>query len=285
MTEVSALAPAKINLTLHVTGQRSDGYHLLDSLVVFTELGDQITLHEANALSLEITGAQAAGLAAEPDNLVLRAARLMGETRAAITLDKRLPVTSGMGGGSSDAATTLRLLAQKSGTALPDTAQAMTLGADLPVCLAAPVPSRMQGLGEAVTPVAHLPPLWMLLVNPGQGLPTPDVFKVLETKDNPPMPAQLPIWRDAVDLCAWLVTQRNDLEPPARHLLPVIDQVLNGLVAQPGCLLARMTGSGATCFGIFTSEAQRDHAAKALARPDWFIGATRSYGSPDTQRG
>ncbi|PVH30548.1 4-(cytidine 5'-diphospho)-2-C-methyl-D-erythritol kinase [Pararhodobacter oceanensis] len=281
MTEVSALAPAKINLTLHVIGQRSDGYHLLDSLVVFTELGDEIALREADALSLEITGAQAAGLAAEPDNLVLRAARLMGEAGAAITLDKRLPVTSGMGGGSSDAATTLRLLAQKTGAALPDTAQAMTLGADLPVCLAAPVPSRMQGLGEAVTPVAHLPPLWMLLVNPGQGLPTPEVFKVLETKNNPPMPAQLPMWRDARELCDWLASQRNDLEPPARHLLPVIDQVLDALAAQPGCLLARMTGSGATCFGIFISEAQRDHAAKALARPEWFIGATRSYGSPE----
>ena len=279
MSEASGLARAKINLTLHVTGQRADGYHLLDSLVVFADLGDQITLRDASELSLSITGPQAEALAVAPDNLVLRAARMMGVADAAITLDKRLPVASGMGGGSSDAAVTLRLLAKKTGQALPTVDQAMRLGADLPVCLAAPAPTRMRGLGERVDAVQGVPALWLLLVNPGQGLSTPAVFKALENKDNPAMPERLPGWDNARDLCHWLASQRNDLEAPARRMIPDVGRALGALSAQTGCLLARMTGSGATCFGVFETEGDLRHAAADMARPGWFTSPTRSAGS------
>ncbi|WP_334193399.1 4-(cytidine 5'-diphospho)-2-C-methyl-D-erythritol kinase [Pararhodobacter sp.] len=275
---VRALAPAKINLTLHVTGQRADGYHLLDSLVVFTEAGDGLTLADGPGLSLDLTGPAAAALAVEPDNLVLRAARAVGASRAAFTLDKRLPVASGMGGGSSDAAAALKLLAGR-GFAPPDAAGLMRLGADLPVCMAAPAPCRMRGLGEAVEPLAGVPALWLLLVNPGQGLSTPAVFKALSRRDNPPMPEVLPRWSDDRALAEWLAVGRNDLEPPARGIMPGIGDLLAGLAAQPGCLLARMTGSGATCFGIFAGEGALQDAARALAAPGRFVLATRSLPS------
>lgn len=271
---LSRLAPAKINLTLHVTGQRADGYHLLDSLVVFAEAGDQLGFEPGPDLSLVITGPRVGALVAEPDNLVLRAARLVGG-RGRFTLDKRLPVASGMGGGSSDAAAALKLL-EAEGHAVPPTGALMRLGADLPVCMAAPSAARMGGLGERVERLESLPPLWLLLVNPGQGLSTPAVFKALSYKNNSPMPAQLPRWRDAADLAAWLATQRNDLEPPARALMPVITELLEAIAGQPGCRLARMTGSGATCFGLFADAASRDAAAAALARPDRYVAATKT---------
>lgn len=275
----SRLAPAKINLTLHVTGQRPDGYHLLDSLVVFADVGDVVTLRRGMGVSLQMSGAFAPALGSGPDNLVLRAAQMMQAENAALSLDKRLPVASGMGGGSSDAAAALHLLAQSSGHPLPDTAQAMTLGADVPVCLAAPNPSRMRGLGEHVEPVANVPPLWLLLVNPGAALATPDVFKALTSKTNSAMPAQLPKWHDAADFCAWLATQRNDLEVPAQHLAPAISRSLVDLAAQSGCQLARMTGSGATCFGVFADQTRLLAAEKSLATPGRFIAATRTTGS------
>lgn len=278
------LAPAKINLTLHVTGQRDDGYHLLDSLVVFAELGDHLRLEpKQDDLSLEITGEMSGALKAEPDNLVLRAARLMGAQSGGFVLDKRLPVASGMGGGSSDAAAALALLRARDGSAVPTTDQLMTLGADLPVCAAAPTPSRMQGLGEMVSPVASLPALWLLIVNPGQGLSTPSVFKALPNKSNPAMPATLPALETSAALCQWLATQRNDLQAPACGLLPVINDVLSALKSQRECGLARMTGSGATCFGIFPDERRCNHAAEALQalHPNWFVASTRSFASPE----
>jgi len=275
----SRLAPAKINLTLHVTGQQANGYHLLDSLVVFAELGDQISVCDAPGLVFSLSGPQATALADEGDNLVMRAARLMGAKNVALSLDKRLPVASGMGGGSSDAAATLHLLSEWHGEPLPDTAQAMQLGADVPVCLAAPHPCRMRGLGEDVVPVAGVPPLWMVLVNPGQGLSTPAVFKALTSKTNAPMPKALPTWRDAADICAWLETQRNDLEAPACALIPEITGVLDNIRGQEGCYLARMTGSGATCFGLFADQAQANAAARALSQPGWFVTATRTAAS------
>jgi len=273
---LTRVAPAKINLTLHVTGQRADGYHLLDSLVVFAEAGDGLMLRDGKGLTLALTGPCAAALAADPDNLVLRAARAMGVADAAFTLDKRLPVASGMGGGSSDAAAALHLLARARGLPLPDSGALMRLGADLPVCMAAPAPARMRGLGERVESLPGVPALWLLLVNPGQGLSTPAVFKALEHRANPPMPALLPSWPDARALCGWLATMRNDLQAPAQTLMPEIGGLLAQITAQPGCLLARMTGSGATCFGIFADQAGRDAAAQALARPGRFVLATRS---------
>ncbi|MCW1931893.1 4-(cytidine 5'-diphospho)-2-C-methyl-D-erythritol kinase [Pararhodobacter zhoushanensis] len=277
---VSRLAPAKINLTLHVTGQREDGYHLLDSLVVFAEAGDLLTLRTGPGLSLDLIGPCAAALAPEPDNLVLRAARLTAAQGVAFTLDKQLPVASGMGGGSSDAAAALHLLAEARDLPLPGTEALMRLGADMPVCMAAPAPQRMRGLGERVDPVAGIPALWLLLVNPGQGLSTPAVFKAMTQRRNPAMPDALPDCPDAESLCAWLAGMRNDLQAPAIALMPQIEALLADIGAQNGCLLARMTGSGATCFGIFTDETAMRAAATALSAPGRFILPTRSLPSP-----
>lgn len=280
---VNAIAPAKINLALHVTGQRADGYHLLDSLVVFADRGDRLTLRPVpggNVLSLR--GPHADGVPPGPDNLVLRALSLIGARGLQVTLDKRLPPASGMGGGSSDAASALRLAACAQGLSLPDNAALMGLGADLPVCLQAPLPCRMQGLGEAVTPLAGIPALWMLIANPGEPLPTPQVFHALQRRKNPPLPP-FPAtgWNDAAGLCAWLAADtRNDLEQPARAVMPSIAALLSEMADQPGCLLARMTGSGATCFALFDSRAQLRRAARLLARPDRFVVACRSWPSP-----
>lgn len=274
------LAPAKINLTLHVTGQRADGYHLLDSLVVFVDFGDRLALAPgADGLSLELTGPQAAGVPPDTDNLVLRAALLAGAGPARLRLDKHLPPASGMGGGSSDAAAALRLLAREQGLALPDTAALMVLGADLPVCMQAPRPCRMRGLGEQVEVLEDVPGLHVLLVNPGMPLATPAVFAALSQRQNAPMPEALPRWADGAALARWLAGMRNDLEAPARLLMPEIGQVIEALSAQPGCLLARMTGSGATCFGLFDGAASLAAAKAALDGPvrngqSWFVAAT-----------
>lgn len=268
------LAPAKINLTLHVTGRRGDGYHLLDSLVVFAAFGDRLSLEAGGTeLSLAITGPQAAGVPPDADNLVLRAAALIGAAPARLRLEKHLPPTSGMGGGSSDAAAALRLLAAAQDLPRPPIAALMRLGADLPVCMAAPEPCRMRGLGEQVEPVPGVPGLHLLLVNPGRPLATPAVFAALGQRDNAPMPAELPRWADGLELARWLAGMRNDLETPARRLMPEIAQVLDALAGQPGCLLARMTGSGATCFGLFDGAQRLAAAAAALRRAGagWFV--------------
>lgn len=258
-------APAKLNLTLHVTGRRADGYHMLDSLVVFLDIGDVVTL-TPGPLALHLTGPFAAGLADQPDNLCLRAARLAGR-EARITLEKNLPVASGIGGGSADAAAVLRALdARPHGTE--------TLGADVPVCLCGR-PTRMRGLGEILDPLPPLPELHVLLVNPGQGLSTPQVFKALENRDNPPMPDPLPAWPDAAALIAFLRDCRNDLEPPAIRLMPAISTCLAAMRDQ-GAQLARMSGSGATCFGLFPDRAQAHSARAAIAAayPAWWVAAS-----------
>lgn len=281
---LSALAPAKINLALHVCGRRDDGYHHLDSLVVFAGIGDGITLRPGRGLSLTLRGRLAAGVPAGADNLVLRAARLTGARDLAITLDKRLPAASGMGGGSSDAACLLRLVVQAQGLALPGTAALMRLGADLPVCMRAPSPCRMQGLGEVITPLPGIPALWMLIANPGLPLATPSVFRALQQPDNAPLPP-LPAACGPHDFARWLAENtRNDLQAPAMALMPEIGALLAGIARQPGCLLARMTGSGATCFGLFDSRRSLRAARAALAQPDRFIAATRSLASPPGAR-
>lgn len=271
---IAEFAAAKINLSLHVTGQRGDGYHLLDSLVVFADVGDRVTVAPAPDLGLTLAGPRAAGLLAEADNLVLRAARAFGTDHgAAITLDKHLPVASGIGGGSADAAAALRALARLWDLPLPDAAAVLRLGADVPVCLHGR-PVRMQGVGDIITPLPALPAAWLVLVNPGVGVSTPAVFKALARKDNPPMPA-LPACPDLPVLARWLAAQRNDLEPPALALQPVIGQVQAALAAQPGCHLARMSGSGATCFGLFATNAEAEAAAAAIAAaaPEWWVQA------------
>ena len=270
---VAEFAPAKVNLTLHVTGQRADGYHLLDSLVVFADVGDRVSVRQAARLDLQITGPQAAALPASDDNLVLRAARLMGG-QAAIMLEKVLPVASGIGGGSADAAATLRALTRL-GRALPDAAQVLTLGADVPVCLRGEA-VRMQGVGEVLSPVPELPEAWLVLVNPGMGVVTPQVFRGLVRKDNPPMP-DLPPLPSAAALAAFVAQMRNDMEAPALALAPVIGTVKSALAVQPGCLLARMSGSGATCFGLFADSKSARAAAQAVqaAQPGWWVAPAR----------
>ncbi len=263
-------APAKVNLTLHVTGQRADGYHLLDSLVVFAGVGDGIAVGPGQGLTVD--GPFASQVPAGADNLVLRAAGLMGG--ASVRLTKNLPVASGVGGGSSDAAAVLRALARM-GRPLPDASQVLSLGADVPVCLAGPQAMRMQGIGEVLTPVPNLPPCWLVLVNPGVPVPTGAVFQGLSRRDNPPMPAQLPPLADARALADFLTACRNDLEPPARQLAPTVDDCLRSIAASEGCLLARMSGSGATCFGLYAHQHQAQAAAEDLraAQPEWWVVA------------
>lgn len=264
-------APAKINLCLHVTGRRADGYHLLDSLVVFAGVGDQVSGTLADPPSLSVEGPKAAGLTGEGDNLVLRAARAMGVS-ARIVLEKHLPVSSGIGGGSADAAATLRLLARLSGRALPEAAAVLALGADVPVCLAGR-PARMTGIGEGLAPLPPLPEVWLVLANPGVALSTPAIFRALARADNAPLPRDLPRLRSAADLAAFMMMQRNDLEPPALALEPVIGRVKAALSAQAGCLMARMSGSGATCFGLFADPLAAHAAARAIraAEPGWWL--------------
>lgn len=268
---VTEFASAKVNLCLHVTGQRADGYHLLDSLVAFVGIGDRLVARPASAASLTLAGPFGADLPGGPDNLVLRAAAGFGAA-AAFTLDKHLPPASGIGGGSADAAAALRALARLTGKAIPG-GLALRLGADVPVCLAAR-PARMRGVGEVLDPVT-LPQGWIVLANPRVEVPTPAVFRALARKHNPALPDTMPHWPDMAALAAWLATQRNDLEAPALAIAPVIAQVLAALRAQEGTRIARMSGSGATCFGLFAEEAPARAAETAIAaaHPGWWVAA------------
>jgi 4-diphosphocytidyl-2-C-methyl-D-erythritol kinase len=284
---VSAFAPAKINLTLHVTGRRDDGYHLLDSLVVFADVGDELFAEPAAELSLALAGPMAGRVPEGGDNLVLRAARMVCPPGrgAALRLHKALPVSAGLGGGSADAAAAVRAIAALYGLPLPDAAALAPLGADVPACLAAR-PVRMCGIGERLHPVA-IPPLHFVLVNPGVSLSTPEVFTALEKKENAPMPEEFPAWPDAASFCRWLAARRNDLETPACALAPAVGDVLARLDETEGCLLARMSGSGATCFGLFGDAAAARRTAEELARafPGWWVRAAASLQAGDATEG
>ncbi len=269
-------APAKINLYLHLIGRRDDGYHLLDSLVVFAEIGDVLSAEQAETLSLRVEGPFAAGLSAEPDNLVLRAARALAEEAgvsagARIVLEKNLPVASGIGGGSADAAAALRLLCRSWGVS-PDRAGlarlAGGLGADVPVCLAGRA-CRMGGIGERLEPAPTLPRCGVVLVNPGIAVATADVFRARRGawSSRAALPAG---WTDSAAMAADLARLRNDLEPAATALRPVIADVLVALTAAPGCMLARMSGSGATCFGLFADRTAARRAVNGLRRTGWW---------------
>ncbi len=281
MTETVWPARAKVNLYLHVVGRRADGYHLLDSLAVFPDIGDSLSAAPAADLVLRLDGPAAAALTAEPDNLVLRAARALAGAAgiapaAALRLSKRLPVASGIGGGSADAAATLRALDRLWGLKCSEAELArigLTLGADVPVCLQSR-PTHMAGIGESLQPAPPLPPGWMVLANPGLALATPAVFKARDAAFSDPAPlaaapATLPALAEA------LRARRNDLADPAIRLAPAIATVLAALQAQPGCLLARMSGSGATCFALFAREAEARAACQALraAEPGWWSEA------------
>ena len=272
MTTVEVFAPAKINLTLHVTGQRADGYHLLDSLVVFADIGDTILAEPSDRLGLTLNGPQSGQLTADPDNLVLRAACLMAPDRhAALALTKRLPVASGIGGGSADAAATLRALSRLWDLPLPAADAILTLGADVPVCMDS-APCRMSGIGEILAPVPALPSMGITLVNPGVSVSTPSVFRALASKTNPPMESRLPRWRDLGEFIAWLKTQRNDLQVSAIAHQPVIERTLLAL-RQAGALHVGMSGSGATCFGLFAPDGSGSQSMHDLPAHWW-----RAYG-------
>ena len=293
-TGLSGWAPAKVNLYLHVGPPKSNGRHDLDSLVVFADerAADHLKAEAADTLTLEVTGPRANAAGSVEDNLVLKAARALqaaSGTRqgARLTLKKWLPVAAGVGGGSSDAATALRLLTKLWGID-PAHAAALApgLGGDVPVALSAQ-PALMRGEGERVTPVPALPPLAAILINPGVACPTGPVFRAHDgagggagfAEINP-----LPAFQDAKALAAWLAQQRNDLEAPATALVPEIAETLAFLRAQPGLLLARMSGSGATCFGVFEAIAFAERAMVVqrgdAARKHWWSAACRLGAAP-----
>lgn len=286
-TLLSELAPAKVNLTLRVLGKRLDGYHDLESMVVFAHVADELTLSPAGALSLEVDGPTAAAAGDNSDNLVLRAALALGDRVEGLrlgrfALSKRLPVAAGLGGGSSDAAAALRLLARLNRLAADDPRlieAARATGADVPVCLD-PRPRVMRGIGDILSPPFELPKIPALLVNPGVPVPTKDVFARLGLAPGARRgtasevdPARL---KDFAALIDYLKSQPNDLEPPAVALQPAIAGVLAALSGAGGCRLARMSGSGATCFGLFESDAAAAAAGRAIAaaHPAWWVAPT-----------
>ncbi|MCX5512336.1 4-(cytidine 5'-diphospho)-2-C-methyl-D-erythritol kinase [Kaistia algarum] len=284
-------ARAKINLALHVVGRRADDYHELDSLVVFAAIGDTLEIARAapGTGRLIIDGPFAAGLGAGDDNLVLKAMAAFEADIAplpvlALHLTKRLPIASGIGGGSADAAATLRLAARHAGIAADDPrlpALATRLGADVPMCLASR-PLRAQGIGERLTPWTEAPRLSLLLVNPGVGVSTPAIFRRLERRDRTPLP-ELPPAPSMAELAAWLAeATRNDLQEPAIAEAPMIAEALREVESCAGCRLARMSGSGATVFGLFANDAAAEAAARAIgsAHPSWWVVATSAEASP-----
>jgi 4-diphosphocytidyl-2-C-methyl-D-erythritol kinase len=277
------LARAKINLYLHVVGRRPDGYHLLDSLVVFAETGDEIAVAPGADLTLRIVGPFAGSLSADDDNLVLRAARGLRDLSgvrngAAITLTKNLPVASGIGGGSADAAATLAALIALWNVA-PDRAAleklALSLGADVPVCLTGRA-SFMGGVGEEIAPVGTLPTAHLLLVNPGVATPTPAVFKARSGGFSTVGRWASP-FKDAGELAAALRSRGNDLTAAAITVTPMIRDVLSAIESTANCLLARLSGSGATCFGLYADAAAAEAARRKVlaANPDWWAVAAR----------
>lgn len=286
MTALVERAPAKINLTLHITGRRTDGWHELESLVVFTRSGDTLALEPGPVLGLSVDGPTAVSAGPVADNLVCRvarslAARVPGMRTGHFQLTKRLPVAAGIGGGSSDAAAALRLLGRLNGLAPADPRlleAATENGADIPVCLGRTA-RMMSGTGEKLGPPLKLPPLPALVVNPGVPLETKPVFQKM---------GLAPGWRStanahpnvdvgsAEDLYGALKRGRNDMEDAACFLAPIVSDVLAVLAAAPGCRLARMSGSGATCFALFGNCKQAGRAKKAIqaAHPGWWVKST-----------
>ncbi|MGE0565286.1 MAG: 4-(cytidine 5'-diphospho)-2-C-methyl-D-erythritol kinase [Pseudolabrys sp.] len=276
-------APAKVNLTLRVLGRRADGYHRLESLVAFADLADGLSLVPGEGARLEVSGTFAAQCGAVNDNLVLRAAAAAlaaatGELKQGeFKLTKSIPVAAGIGGGSSDAAAALRLLARANGIALDDRRllqAASTVGADVPVCLD-PRARVMRGVGEELSPPLDLPPLQALLVNPGVPLATRDVFGKFDQRDASSVAlGEVPTGHD--DFLDWLAEHGNDLTNAAAACVPVISDMLGLLAKLDGCRLARMSGSGATCFALFDEADAATAAATKLNknRADWWVCTT-----------
>ncbi len=286
---LSDRARAKVNLTLHVRGRRADGYHDLESLVVFADCADGLTLAPAPKLALEVAGPRASECGNLDDNLVLKATRALGERMPSLTmgtfeLDKHLPAAAGIGGGSADAAAALRLLARANGLDHDDSRvveAARATGADVPVCLRSSA-CIMRGVGEQLSAV-NAPPLPAVLINPGVPVATKDVFAALGLKpgdafgpDQHAAPISWPFTSSAVDWVRAIASGRNDLEPAASHLQPMIGNALAALRTSNGCLLSRMSGSGATCFGLFREDLAAREAAQEIAarEPNWWVVAT-----------
>lgn len=297
----SLKAQAKINLSLHIEGRRADGYHELSGLVVFADIADQLDFtigcevgileEQQSQWSLKLAGPFADQLQGSSDltgnNLILKAVRTYLQSGAQPTpgvfaLIKNLPIASGMGGGSSDAAATLKILQQLNPSPLPeDELQqlALKLGADVPMCLN-PRAQVIGGIGEVSEPVKNFEPLPAVLVNPGVDVETKAVFHELNA---PTLPAdyvidnpQLPDVRSCRAVIDWLQSQRNDLQAPALRIAPVIADVIGELAGSQNCQLARMSGSGATCFGLYDSKEAAEQAAERIraARPEWWVVAT-----------
>ncbi len=284
-------APAKVNLTLRVLSRRDDGFHEIESLVAFADFGDRLSFSHGGDLTLTVRGPNAVAVGEGDDNLVLKAARALAARRSDIVLgtfdlDKRLPVAAGLGGGSADAAAALRLIAQANGLAVGDPhlyAAARATGADVPVCLD-PRPRIMRGIGEVLSGPLALPSLPAVLVNPGVALATKSVFagwKPASAETVALDAAVIGKLTDTEELLILVAAQSNDLEGPAIALRPVVADALAELRALAGCRLARMSGSGATCFGLFASAGEAAAAEKVLSvkQPGWWARATRLAGA------
>jgi 4-diphosphocytidyl-2-C-methyl-D-erythritol kinase len=272
---ITEFARAKINLALHVLGRRADGYHELDSIVAFADVGDVLEITHADRLSLHVDGPFAADVPASSENLILKAhaalSRYGSIPAAAIHLTKNLPVASGIGGGSADAAAALRGFQKLSDTRFePETIQkvAISLGSDVPVCLHG-IACRMQGVGEIITPLEQLPATAILLVNPLQACSTAEVFRGMGLKPGDKLGSPLDVNQHK--------TWRNDMTAAAEAVLPVIADVLAALRRQDHALDVRMSGSGATCFALCKDDDQANALASLLQRrhPDWWVAAAR----------
>ena len=286
--EIACKARAKINLALHVTGRRNDGYHLLDSFVVFADISDLLNIAPAQHTGLDISGLFGDGLPVENDNLVLQAFQTLSDAMpiplptTEFKLEKNLPVSSGIGGGSADAAAALNGLVDLWQVDIDrhELAKiALSLGADVPVCLAGHN-CQMRGIGEDLTAIDDFPRMDCVLVNPGVGVSTPDVFKELALPSDQsafsPL-SDLPASNQAGEWIEWLGAARNDLQDAAIKLTPVIEQAIGALEQTGTCQLARMSGSGATCFGLFDNGDDARKAAEKIAgeHPDWWVVATQ----------
>lgn len=279
MATIKATAPAKVNLTLHVTGRRDDGYHLLDSLVVFAGVCDQLSATSSPDMRISVSGPFSPGVPNDDSNLMMRAATALQQARgvalgAALTLEKHLPHAAGIGSGSSDAALTLAILAELWGVApfAPDAPEVVALGADVPVCLQAPAPTRMTGIGETLSDVPRLPDCALVLVRPPVDVPTAAVFQALASRDGSGMD-DLPQGLDYDGFAQWLAAQRNDLQAPAESIAPEITHALDALRALPVVSFAGMSGSGATCYGLVKDMATARQVARRMqvAHMNWWV--------------
>jgi len=287
----TAFAPAKVNLFLHVGAPEEGGFHPICSLMAFADIGDVVSTFEAEALSLRVAGPFAKGLSGEDDNLVLRAARaLIAEARrpvapVGLSLDKRLPVASGLGGGSSDAGAALRLLREHAGLELDDARLervATSLGSDSAACLWG-APAIAEGRGERLSSAPVLPPLDAVLVNPRVPVSTAEVYRRFDADGrfgDVARPLSPDAFEDATELAAWLARQRNDLEAAAVAIAPAVGTVLETLAGEPEALLARVSGSGGTCFALCASDIEAESLAERLdaMAPDWWVRRCRLGG-------